>query len=107
VINSFISLMLLFLLQELLDEEGFNAAVEMSVEEGTTSANAKAIKSSPQSKSLGSLLSRLATSKPVTTQDVDVKIWQETSKTNVDKGEDSLDQSYFLMLPPHPFHFEF
>jgi len=62
--------MLLFLLQELLDEEGFNAAieifkaiVEMRVEEGTTSANAKAIKSSPQSKSLSSLLSRLATSK--------------------------------------------
>ena len=70
VINSFISLMLLFLLQELLDEEGFNAAieifkaaVEMRVEEGTTSANAKAIKASPQSKSLSSLLSRLATSK--------------------------------------------
>lgn len=73
---------------ELLGEEGFNAAieifkaaVEMSVEERTTSANAKEYSDGQ----IDIASPPVAITKPVTTQDVDVKIWQETSKTNVDK----------------------
>jgi len=29
-----------------------------------------------------------------------------TLMSNDDRGEDSLDQFYFLKLPHHPFHFE-
>ncbi|XP_024634918.1 uncharacterized protein [Medicago truncatula] len=76
---------------------------EISVEEGTTSANAKRITSAAHSKSVNSSLSQLATSKhkttsqedgdvqiaiaspPIATQDVDVEIWQETRKTNDDQ----------------------
>ncbi|XP_039687811.1 uncharacterized protein [Medicago truncatula] len=50
--------------------------VEISVEEGTTSANANTKTSSPHSKEDGD----------VTTQDVDVKLWQETSNTNINQA---------------------
>ncbi|RHN67854.1 hypothetical protein MtrunA17_Chr3g0107261 [Medicago truncatula] len=87
----------------------FKQGIELRVEEGTTSANAKIITPSLHSKSLSSSLGQLDTSKhkttsqddgdgrrvvaspltaitkPLTTQDVDVKIWQETSKTKDDQ----------------------
>lgn len=65
---------------------------EISVEEGD---NQRAIASTS-----------IAITKPLTTQDVDVEIWQKTSNTNDDRGEESLDRFYFLKLPHRPFHFE-
>jgi len=32
---------------------------------------------------------------------------QETTQSNNNQGEDFLDQFFFLMLPNHPFDFEF
>jgi hypothetical protein len=50
--------------------------------------------------------SPISITRPLTTQEVHVNNLQETSNTNDDQGEDSLDQFYFLKLSHHPFHFE-
>ncbi|MCI34228.1 LRR and NB-ARC domain disease resistance protein, partial [Trifolium medium] len=83
-------------------------------EDGITSANAKTITSSTHSKSANSLgpmatsslehddgqiveaSPPIAITKPLTTEDVDVKNRKETSKANDDEGEGSLGQFNFL-----------
>ncbi|XP_024634174.1 uncharacterized protein [Medicago truncatula] len=64
-----------------------NNVSEISVEEGTTSANAKTKTSSQEEgdNQRAIAYTPIDITKPVTTQDVDVEIWQETSNTNDDQ----------------------
>nr|XP_027190601.1 uncharacterized protein LOC101506749 [Cicer arietinum] len=115
VINTFISVMHLFLIQEVMNEESTNQQCLMNqqhplgeidtttkpsqgnncVEEGTALTNANT--TTPLIH-----LELVSSSKE---QDVDVRDSSGTTKTNDDEGKDSLDKFYFLMLPHHPFDF--